>query len=284
MRVHYTRFISSKTRIAIVNIIVCLKQILDPEVPARDFRVDNDRKEAVRGTANLVTNIFCENALETALQLKERSGGKITALVFGGGEAEDTLRKALAMKADEAVLVVNDGAAHPDPLAVAQVLAAAVRRIGAFDLVLVGRESGDWGVGQTGGLLAEELGLPCVSFVDSIEAGGAGLLLRRQTDNGWERVDARPPLVATITNNEFNVPRIPKTRDIMLSSRQPIAKWTLEDLGVDAAAIRAGGSYSRVVDLAIPEKEVICEFVSGDTLEQKVDQLAQKILEVTRAL
>ncbi|MDX2033420.1 MAG: electron transfer flavoprotein subunit beta/FixA family protein [Blastocatellia bacterium] len=267
-----------------MNIIVCLKQILDPEVPARDFRVDHDRREAVRGSANLVTNIFCENALETALQLKERSGGRITALIFGPEEAEDSLRKALAMKADEAVLVVNDGVAHPDPLAVAQALAAAVRRIGAYDLVLVGRESGDWGMGQTGGLLAEELGLPCVSFVDAIEAGGSGLLLKRQTDNGWERVDAKPPMVATITNNEFNVPRIPKTRDIMMSSRQPIAKWTLDELGVDAAAIRAGGGYSRVVELAIPEKEVTCEFVSGDTLEQKVDQLAQRIMEIARAL
>lgn len=284
MRRHYTHFISSKTRKAIVNIIVCLKQILDPEVPARDFRVDNDRKEAVRGSANLVTNIFCENALETALQLKERSGGKITALIFGPEGAEDSLRKALAMKADEAVQVVNDGAAHPDPLAGAQVLAAAIRKIGAFDLALVGRESGDWGGGQTGGLLAEELGLPCVSFVDSIEAGGSGLLLKRQTDNGWERVDAKPPMVATITNNEFNVPRIPKTRDIMMSARQPITKWTLDEIGVDAAGIRAGGSYSRVVDLAIPEKEVTCEFVSGDTLEQKVDQLAQRIIEITRAL
>ncbi|MFN0085267.1 MAG: electron transfer flavoprotein subunit beta/FixA family protein [Blastocatellia bacterium] len=267
-----------------MNIIVCLKQILDPEVPVRDFRVDNDRKEAVRGSASLVTNIFCENALETALQLKERSGGKITALIFGGEGAEDSLRKALAMKADEAVQVVNDGAAHPDPLAVAQVLAAAIRRIGAFDLVLAGRESGDWGTGQTGGLLAEELGLPCLSFVDSIEAGGGGLLVKRQTDNGWERADAKPPMVATITNNEFNVPRIPKTRDIMMSSRQPITKWTLEEIGVDAEEIRAGGGYSRVVDLAIPAKEVACEFVSGDTLEQKVDELARRIIEITRAL
>jgi electron transfer flavoprotein beta subunit len=277
----------NKIAIIIVNIIVCLKQILDPEVPTRDFRIDQDKKEAVRGAANLVTNIFCENALETALQLKERAAGqamKITALSFGPESAEDSLRKALAMKADEAVLLINDGSANPDPLAVAEALAGAIRKIGAFDLVMVGRESGDWGTGQTGGLLAEELGLPCVSFVDSIEARADGLTLKRQTDNGWERVAAKPPLVATITNNEFNVPRIPKTRDIMLSSRQPIARWTLDEIGVNAAEIRAGGGYSQVVDLAIPEKEVTCEFVSGDTLEQKVEQLAQRIVEVTRAL
>lgn len=268
----------------IVNIIVCLKQILDPEIPARDFRVDGEKKEAARGSANLVTNIFCENALETALQLREKSGGKITALTFGAETAEDTLRKALAMKADAAALVVNDGHPHPDPLAVAQTLAAAIRRIGAFDLVMLGRESGDWGVAQTGGLLAEELGAPCVSFVDHIEASGDGLIVKRQTENGWEKLTAKTPLVVTITNNELNVPRIPKTRDIMMSARQPITKWTLEEIGVNAAEIRAGGSYYEVIDLAVPVKEVNCEFVSGDTLEQKVEKFAERIIEITRAL
>lgn len=269
-----------------MNIIVCLKQILDPEIPVRDFRVDAETREAVRGNANLVTNIFCENALETALQFREKSApdAKITALIFGADTAEDSLRKALAMKADSAVLVTNDGASNPDPLAVAQVLAAAIRKLGSFDLVMVGRESGDWGVGQTGGLLAEELGIASISFVDSIEKKGEGLLLNRQTDNGWERVEAQTPLVVTVTNNDQNVPRIPKTRDIMMSSRQPITKFSLEDLDVNAAEIRAGGSYYDLVELAIPVKDINCEFVSGDTLDQKVEQLAQKIAEVTRAL
>ncbi len=274
-----------------MNIIVCLKQILDPEIPAREFRVDAEKREAVRGNANLVTNIFCENALETALQFKEKFGGpsgndavKITALIFAPESGEDSLRKALAMKADAAVLVTNDGVANPDPLAVAQVLAGAIRKLGEFDLVMVGRESGDWGGGQTGGLLAEELGVPSISFVDQIEKNGDGLIIKRQTDNGWERLEAKTPLVVTVTNNDRNVPRIPKTRDIMMSARQPITKWTLEDVGVNAAEIRAGGSYYEVVDLAIPVKDVTCEFVAGDTLEQKVEQLAQKIIEVTRAL
>lgn len=267
-----------------MNIVVCLKQILDPEIPSRDFRVDAEKKEAHRGGASLVTNIFCENALETALQFREKFGGRITALIFAPESGEDSLRKALAMKADAAVHVLSDGESHPDPLAVAQVLAAAVRQLGGIDLVMVGRESGDWGVGQTGGLLAEELGVPSVSFVDRLEKGESGLLLHRQTDQGWERVEARTPLVVTITNDEHNLPRIPKTRDIMLSSRQPITRWRLEDLGVDVANIRAGGSYYRVVDLAIPVKEVVCEMVTGDTLEQRVDRLAGRIMEVVRSL
>src|SRR4051812_25275900 len=143
-------------------------------------------------------NIFCANALETALQFREQHGGSIAALSFGPPSAEDVLRKALALKSDDAVLIVGDEAANPDPLAVARVLAAGVRKRGGVDLVLVGRESGDWGHGQTGGLLAEELGWPCISFVDQLEPGGAGsntVRVRRQTEDGWELLEASLPLV-----------------------------------------------------------------------------------------
>ncbi len=263
-----------------MNIVVCLKQILDPDIPSRDFKVDPVAKEAVRGGANLVTNIFCENALETALQLKEKIGsGKISALCFAPESGEDSLRKALAMKADEATHVLNSGAAHPDPLAVAQVLAAAIRQGGAVDIVMVGRESGDWGVGQTGGLLAEELGFPYVGFVDSIENNGGTIKLKRQTDSGFEIIEATAPIVVSITNDEHNVPRVPKTRDVMMSFRTPITKLTTVDLGVTADS-----TYYEVASLGIPVKESSCEFVDGDTLDDKVGKLAQRILEVTQSM
>jgi electron transfer flavoprotein beta subunit len=268
-----------------MNILVCLKQILDPEVPARDFRVDTVRREAERGSANLVTNIFCENALETALQFRERApGAKITALSYGAPTAEDSLRKALAMKADAAALVLNDGQQNPDPLTAARVLAAAIRKLGTFDLVMVGREAGDWGAGQTGGLIAEELGLPCVSFVDRIESAGGRLRLRRQTDSGWEVLEAEPPAVVSVTNDEHNVPRIPKVRDVMMSYRQPLTQWTLDDLDINADEARAGNAYYEVVELFVPQKETRCEFVNGDTLDEKVEAFAKRIIAVTSAL
>lgn len=268
-----------------MNILVCLKQILDPEIPARDFRIDGERREAERGAANLVTNIFCENAIETALQFRERTGdAKITVLSYGQPSAEDSLRKALAMKADAAALVEGDGNANPDPLSVARVLAAAIRKLGTFDLIMTGREAGDWGAGQTGGLIAEELGLPCVSFVDTIESAGGKLRLKRQTDTGWEIVEAMPPVVITITNDEHNVPRIPKVRDVMMSYRQPLTKLTLDDLGIDASEARAGDIYYEVAELFIPQKETRCELVAGDTLDEKVEAFARRIVEVTGAI
>jgi electron transfer flavoprotein beta subunit len=264
-----------------MNILVCLKQILDPEIPAREFRVDPASREAERGNANLVTNIFCENALETALQFREAAGdATITVLSFGPATAEDSLRKALAMKADAAALVINDKNSNPDPLTVAQVLATAIRKLGSFDLVMVGREAGDWGAGQTAGLLAEELSVPCVSFVDRIEAMNGGLRMKRQTDAGWEVLEAQTPLVVSITNDEHNVPRIPKVRDVMMSYRQPLTQWTLADLGYEVEEDK----YYQVVDLSIPRKESRCEFVTGDTLDERVESLARRITEVTSAL
>ncbi|MCI0662890.1 MAG: electron transfer flavoprotein subunit beta/FixA family protein [Acidobacteria bacterium] len=267
-----------------MKIIVCLKQIIDPEIPTSEFRIDSEKLQVVRGNAALVTNIFCDNALETALQLRERSGGNITVLSFGGASVEETLRKALAMKADEAVLVINDGPPDPDPLAVARVLARAIRMIGNYDLIMVGRESGDWGTGQTGGLLAEELNLPCINFVDQIEKRGTVLLVRRQTGDGWEKFNAHPPLVLTITNSESNVPRIPNSPDILASARQFISRWSLEDLGLSAEEISAGGSSFELVELKTLEQTMNCEFVSGKTIEEKVEDLARRIVEVTRAL
>lgn len=264
-----------------MNILVCLKQILDPEIPARDFRIDPNRREADRGSADLVTNIFCENALETALQFRDRNAGaKITVLSFGAASAEDTLRKALAMKADAAALVVSNTDANLDPLAIARTLAAAIRELGSFDLILTGREAGDWGAGQTGALLAEELGMPCISFADSVETMAEGMLrVKRQTESGWEILEAKTPVVVTITNDEHNVPRIPKVRDVMMAHRQPLTQWNASELGAVPP-----NDYYEVAELVIPRKESHCELVSGDTLDQKVEMLARRLLEVTASI
>jgi electron transfer flavoprotein beta subunit len=265
-----------------MNIIVCIKQILDPETPARDFRVDSAKRQAERGGANLVTNIFCENALETALQFREAHGGKITAITCGGEAAEEVLRKAFALRADDAVLIESP-AENPDPLFVARALAAGIRKIASFDVVLLGRESGDWGAGQTGGLLAEELGVPCISFAETFAptAEPGKVQVKRQTDSGWELFESTTPLVITITNHEKNVPRIPKTRDVMQSYRKPLTKWSLPELAIDPLS---SGDYYQVAELFIPRKETQCEFISGDTLDAKIETFAERVTEIMRAL
>jgi electron transfer flavoprotein beta subunit len=267
-----------------MKILVCLKQILDPEISPRDFQVDRENRIAARGGANLVTNIFCENALETALQLREKSGGEITALTFGDSEAEDVLRKALALKVDHAVQVINPESKPITSSGAAQVLAAAVKKLGQFDLVLLGREAGDWGEGQTGAILSEELGLPFVAFVDSIDVADSGVSLQRQTDVGSETLAAQTPIVLSITNNDANVPRIPKTRDIMMAHRKELTALSLEDVGLDAETVQQAADKTQVVDLFIPERDTSCEFVDGDSIEEKVDEFAKRIVEIVRSV
>ncbi len=269
-----------------MNILVCLKQILDPEMPSRDFRIGAAGRDADLGAAGLVMNIFCANALETALQFREQHGGKITVITYGAASSEEILRKALALRVDTAVLVKNDLSQRLNPWCVARVIAAAVRKLGNFDLVLTGRESGDWGDGQTGGLLAEELGLPCVSLVDELRADTTkpGVVrIRRQTDQGWDSLDATTSLVLTVTNNEHNVPRIAKTRDVMQAFRQPIITWSLADIGVDAKSIESDLECTEVIELIVPNKQTHCELVTGESLDERISNLAMKIVAVVQS-
>ena len=137
---------------------------------------------------------------------------------------------------------------------------------------------------QTGGLLGEELGLPSLSLVDQIEPSDGGLRVRRQTDVGVEIAETPTPVVLTITNNEANVPRIPKTRDVMMSYRKPLTEWSLADLDLDSDEIRDGNSYYEVVELFVPVKDVQCEFVEGDDLDEKVGAFARRIQDVVASV
>jgi electron transfer flavoprotein beta subunit len=196
------------------------------------------------------------------------------------------LRKALALRVDTAVLVKHEFAQRPNPSVVARILAASIRKLGDFDLVLTGRESGDWGDGQTGGLLAEDLGRPCLSFVDELNADTAQpkvLQLRRQTDEGSDAIEASVPLVLTITNNEHNVPRIAKTRDVMQAFKQPLTQWSLSDLGLDDASLADDLSSAEIIELTIPTKQTKCDFIAGDSLDERIDGLARRIVAVVQS-
>ena len=267
----------------LMKILVCLKQILDPEIPPRDFELDASRLVADPNSANLVTNIFCENAMELALQLRDLHGAEITTLTFGPAESDEVLRKALALKADRAVRLDNPLNIRCGSLAVSTALAAAIKQLGQFDLILLGREAGDWGEGQTAGYLAEQLGLPCVSFVDQIVLDGKDIKLRRQTEIGIEHWVCPLPVIVSVTNSDGNVPRIPKTRDIMLAHRRPLEQITLEAAGLTIDELRQVVATTEVVQLFVPEKQVQCEFVTGDTQAERIERLADCICEIVRS-
>lgn len=250
-----------------MEVIVCLKQVVDPELPARDFVIDPASQRQVREGRPLVLSTYDENALEVALQLKDRTETKVTALTMAPqATIGDSVRLALAMGADEAVVI--DEPRSPDlPGAVkARMLAAAVRKIGRFDLVLTGCESADWVERVVAPLLAEELGAACVTFVSRIDAVDGALVVRRQADDGVHVVEARLPAVLSITSDESNRPRLPKVKDIITAKRKPLRVWSPVDVGAAEAADGAAGVELRAV--AVPERTARCEFLTGDPSEQ----------------
>lgn len=258
-----------------MHVAVCIKQILDPEISPRAFKIDPETKRAEQGGASLVIGPFDLNALEVAVQLKEKHGAKVTVLTFGREKAQEALRRALAMGADEAVHVVDDAPGR-EPSVTAKVLAAALRTLGEVDLILCGRQSGEWDDGQVPGLLAEELKLPYVPFVPRLEPTGDGFRLERESDRGMAVVQAPKGVVASVTNAQDNSPRLPKVRDIMMANRKPIRKTTPAELGVADAL---GGERVEVLDLFIPQVDSECELIEGDDGVQKAANLVQKLLE-----
>lgn len=260
-----------------LHLVVCLKQILDPEIPPADFKLDAAAQRAA-ACGSLVVSIFDENALEVALQLRESVGeAKITALSLGTPTAVDALRRALSMRADEAILIREEDFAGIDAHGAARVLAAAIRKLPPADLVLCGRETGDWHGGLIGAFLAAELDRPYTNFVAGVTKQGEHYHLRRQTDDGWEIVRSTAPSVITVTNDDHNLPRIPKVKDNMMAFRKQVPVWTAGDLGLIPASVAGPNSRLEQTRLYIPVVDRKCEMVSGDTAESKARQLVERL-------
>ncbi len=250
-----------------MDIIVCLKQVVDPELPLRDFAIDPATRRQVREGRPLVISTYDENALEVALQIKDRSGARVTALTIGPqGAIGDAIRLALAMGADEAI-VVHDARA-PDLLGAqkARILAAAIRRIGRYDLVLCGCESADWVERAVAPLLAEALAAACVTFVSRVDVADGALAVRRMADDGVHHLDVRAPAVLSVTSDDANRPRLPKVKDIVGAKRKPVQTWTAADLSLGPGGPDASGVEVR--EVVVPQRTARCEFLPGDPGEQ----------------
>ena len=263
-----------------MNIVVCVKQIIDPEIPAEQFTLDPGSKRQVRGGLSLVISAYDQNALEVALQLREKVGGKITALSLGDPEAQGAVKSAMGMGVDAGVLVSDPALAGSDAFGVAHVLARALQKIGVPDLILTGCVSGDTGHKMIAPLLAEELNLASLSFVSRIEARDGKVIARRIVEDGYEVVEASPPLVASILSDDSNVPRYSKLKDIMAAARKTVPVWKAADLGVSMAQVGPGGQRLQVRDVAIVQRDSRCELVSGETAVEQAERLALRLREL----
>lgn len=262
-----------------LNIIVCVKQIQDPEIPPAKFKVDTAANRVVppEGVSPVISP-FDEQSVEAALRIKEKAGGKITVLTVGKGSARDVLKHALSMGADEAIILEDDSFDGSDSQSLALILAKAIQKTGPFDLVFCGRQAADWDEAQVGSALAEALGIPPVTIARSAQVVDGKVRVERVQLDGYEVVEAPLPALVTVSN-EIGQPRLPTGFGIIQAARKKVAQWKASDIGVSPADVGPGAARTRIVKLFIPVRESKCEFVEGETVAEAADRLAMKLRE-----
>ena len=256
-----------------MNIVVCLKQVPD----LQQIRI-KDRKPLLEG-APLIFGDMDKSALEEAVRIKEKTEGtKVTVLALGGAKLKDGIKEALAIGADEAVLLIDPAFEGSDTMSTAKALARAIEKIGEYDLILCGEGSTDNYSGQVGPRLAEILDLPQVTYVRELEIGDSKLRAVRNMEESFEVVEAELPAVVTVAD-EINQPRLASLRDILRAARKPVHEWTAADLGLSEDEVGAKGSVIEVVSNLAPEqarKQVVFEGELDEVIEELVNALTKE--------
>jgi electron transfer flavoprotein beta subunit len=248
-----------------MNIVVGLKQVPG----TTEVKIDP--------SANII-NPFDTYAIEEAVRLREKHGGRVTALTMGPPQAEAALREAISVGVDEAVLLSDRAFAGADTWATAYTLSRAIVKIGRFDLVICGRQTIDGDTGQVGPELAEMLDVPFVAYVSNIEEVKENYLrVRRMVEEGHEVIETTLPAVITVSK-EINVPRLPSLRGIMKSKSAKIPAWGISDLGVEENMVGLAGSSTQVIRIFFPQRVGTAEILEG-TPEAKVESLLEKLRE-----
>ncbi|HYI74232.1 MAG TPA: electron transfer flavoprotein subunit beta/FixA family protein [Gaiellaceae bacterium] len=251
-----------------MKIAVCVKQVPDATVHKR---IDPATKRLDR-SGEAALNPTDLNAVEEALRIKEAQGGEVVLVCMGPQKAVDSLRKALAMGADRAVLVSDEGAAGSDLLGTSRALAGALQRENA-DLVLFGQASGDGDGAVLWSAVAERLRRPVVSQVASLTAEEGSVSGKRQTEHGYDVISVPLPAVVAVSD-AINEPRYPSLKGIMSAKTKPQETLSLADLGIDAGDAGEAGARTTVRELGPPPSR-------GDQVKIEDDgSAAEKVLEL----
>jgi electron transfer flavoprotein beta subunit len=261
-----------------MNIIVCVKQVLDPEIPPAKFKIDAETKKVVPPAGvPPVISVFDERAVEAACRLKDKNKGKITVISMGTAKAADVVRHALSMGADDGFVLQDDAFENLDSFGTAYVLSKAIKKIGAFDVVLCGRQAADWGAGEVGSILAEILAIPVVTLASNIELVNNMLRVKRIVRDGFEVLEAPMPSLITVSS-EIGLPRLPGGLGLMMARRKVIPAWKAADIGAEAAQLDKANAHTEVTGLSVPNRKSQCEMIPGATPGEAAANLASKIV------
>jgi len=249
-----------------------MKQVID----LQQIRIKRDTREPVLEGLPVLFSDMDKNALEEAVKIKEKLGAKVTVLSVGTPKLKDTVLEALAIGADEACIVIDPACEGSDTAASAMTLAMAIRKIGPYDLILVGEGSADNYSGQIGSRLAEILSIAQVSYVRELSIEGATIIAVRDTEHALEVVKVNTPIVISVTS-EINKPRRASLPQILRASRKPLKVWTLKDLGIDASRVGIESSSIQVISNLAPEQKR-----KGVMFEGDLDEVVTKVVNALR--
>ena len=225
------------------------------------------------GDAPLIMNPWDEYAVEAALQQKEALGGTLTAISIGDESTKEALKRAVAMGADDAILISDPALGYLDTQATAQILTAAIKKIGAVDMAFFGRQAIDADAGLVPVQTARLLGWPALTLASVIKIDAGNVRVERGVEEGRQVVTAKLPVLFSLTK-DFGEPRYPSFMGIRKAARAEIPSWSLSALGISAPASVI--AWTEIMNP--PVKEVTCEFITGGSPEEIAETLATKIM------
>jgi electron transfer flavoprotein beta subunit len=261
-----------------LHVIVCIKSVPD----TTEVRFNPETNTLMRDEVESIINPFDMYAIEEGLRIIEAHGGKVTVLTMGPPKAEKELKEAVAMGCDEAILLSAREFAGADTWATAYTLAQAIRKIADYDLVLCGKQAMDGDTGQVGPGIANQLGIPQLTYVSTIrtlDPEASSIEVERLLEEGREVVTTNLPALVTVVK-DINQPRYPNFRGIRKARRMEIPVWGADELP-DAKLSNLGmeGSPTKVVKVYTPPKrEGAVELLTGDTVVDMVEQLSDRIV------
>ncbi len=259
-----------------MNIIVCIKQVPN----TTDVKIDPVTNTLIRDGVESVINPFDMYAIEEAVRLKERFGGKVTVITMGPPQAENALKEAISLGCDEAVLVSDRKFAGSDTWATSYTLSCAIRKVGDFDIILCGKQASDGDTAQVGPGISTHLDIPQVTYVKKIEEiTGGKAKVERMTEEGYDIIETPLPCLITVVK-EINTPRMPSLKGMMRAKAAHVLKWTAADVDCDPKSIGLEGSPTRVVKIFTPVPRKGGEMIKGDTgqVAQEVVQLLKDVI------
>lgn len=257
-----------------MEIVVCIKQVPD----TTEVKIDPATNTLIRQGVPSIVNPFDKNAVEEALQLKSKYGGKVTVISMGPPQAKDALKECVAMGADAAILVSDRAFGGADTLATSYTLAAAIRKLGSYDIILCGKQAIDGDTAQVGPEMAEHLGIAQITYAAKIEMEGDKVRVEREHEDGYEIIEVKLPLLVSVVKS-INEPRYPSIKGTMKANRTEIPVWTAADLDVDEQRVGLKGSPTQVRKIFTPPRRTQGVIIEKENMREAVGELLKNLAE-----